>query len=465
MPYDRFSVGRVLHERGRWNDERDEFARDRDRILYSSAFRRLAGKTQVAAAGEFGLYHNRLTHSLKVAQLGRRLAERLRDQSEASRRPPKPSSKPPARQRIAPPNPDLVEAACLAHDLGHPPFGHIGEQSLCETYDRLAAEANPRGSRLAVQRLGGFEGNAQTFRVLGFISIRFPYEPRRGLNLTRATLDAATKYPWLRVNGRKVEDKWGAFAADAALLEDVRGPHGTDVDGPLCFEAQLMDWCDDVTYAVHDVIDFYRGGFIPLDRLLNLAGPRTKRVLSSEASAFLDTVCAHNTKVNRTTAEGAWAALAKYSSFTEPWEPRVSTKAATQAVTSRLITYFVGGVYFEGRPCRHDGTMVVDTNKDEADTKELAVKLLKELLRHYVIDQPALATVQIGQAKIVTTLLEAFESDERLLPVDRREDLDKHGDRLRAATDHVASLTEADAIALYRRLTGSRLGSLTDAVL
>src|SRR3954469_9194943 len=118
----------------RLRDIRTPFGHDRDRILYSSAFRRLAGKTQVVAVGEHGLYHTRLTHSLKVAQLGRRLAERLQatylDETQQALVPGVPT----------PADPDLAEASCLAHDLGHPPFGHEGEQALQAEFDRLLAE-------------------------------------------------------------------------------------------------------------------------------------------------------------------------------------------------------------------------------------------------------------------------------------------------------------------------------------
>lgn len=189
------------------SDQRRAFQRDRDRIIYSTAFRRIAGKTQVVAVEEFGLYHTRLTHSLKVAQLGRRLAERLQD-SFANTLNTSPN--------LIPPNPDLVEAACLAHDLGHPPFGHIGERELRRAFDRIAldrstaeADGNPTPEMIEDRALGrgGFEGNAQTFRLLTYLSARVPLEPRCGLNLTRATLDACTKYPWLRFHSGKFHDK------------------------------------------------------------------------------------------------------------------------------------------------------------------------------------------------------------------------------------------------------------------
>jgi dGTPase len=475
LPYDTLSFGRRVPEKRRAGDSREDFARDRDRILYCSSFRRLAGKTQVAASTEYGLYHNRLTHSLKVAQLGRRSAERLRDDYAASR------GSPGAPGTVAAPDPDLVEAACLAHDIGHPPFGHIGEKALCETFDRLAIalrgdaedfdaaplveKGTPSPQDLDVARRGGFEGNAQTFRVLDYLATRLPEDPFSGLNLTSATLDAVTKYPWLRVTGSTIRGKWGAVSDDADRLKHIRGKAGVRWKAPKCFEAQLMDWCDDVTYAVHDVVDFYRGGFIALNRLFALSGGPKHRSISDEASEFLSYFLQANPAVGARSARRAWIVIAELSDFTSPWEPSAKVKAATQATTSELITFFLDGLAYEGEPCRHNGRLLIDRDRDRARQKLVAVNLLQELLRFYVIDQPQLRTVQRGQWTIVSTLLEIFASDEELLPVDRREELARHHDLLRAATDHVASLTEAEAEGLYRRLTGHSLGALTDALM
>jgi len=174
------------------SDQRGAGQRDRDRILYSSAFKRLNGVTQVVAASEGTIFHNRLTHSLKVAQLGRRLAEHLLDQKGEREK----------AEAWGGLDPEVVDAAGLAHDLGHPPFGHIAEKAL----DDLVTNPSSAGLGDIPRNPDGFEGNAQTFRILTWLSAhhetKYP-----GLNLTRATLDATLKYPWPRNLQGSPEDK------------------------------------------------------------------------------------------------------------------------------------------------------------------------------------------------------------------------------------------------------------------
>ena len=230
--YSEFDSQRWVNEPNK-SVERTEFARDRARVMHSSALRRLGVKTQVMEAGQEDFPRTRLTHSLEVAQVGRELGSALGC------------------------DPDLVDTACLSHDLGHPPFGHNGETALND----LAKD------------IGGFEGNAQSFRLLTRLepkAVSPASGPRPGqtigLNLTRASLDAASKYPWTKQPGKV---KFGVYQDDADVFEWVReGITGTT----SCFEAQVMDWSDDVSYCVHDIEDAVFAGHVNIDILKSSTG-------------------------------------------------------------------------------------------------------------------------------------------------------------------------------------------------
>ncbi len=223
-------------------DQRQPGQRDRDRILYTTSFRRLAGVTQVATPIEGHVFHNRLTHTLEVAQFARRLAEKVL------------TEQPDLADQRGGIDPEVVEAAAFAHDLGHPPFGHVAEHEL----DVLALQNGA---------VDGFEGNAQSFRILTkAIAHRPAY---KGLNLTRATLNAVLKYPWMRdlsdPKSKKFR-KFGAYRSEASEFNFARqDSNNSDLQS---LEAAIMDYADAVAYSVHDVEDFYRAGLIPLERLV-----------------------------------------------------------------------------------------------------------------------------------------------------------------------------------------------------
>lgn len=430
-------------------DGRTPAERDRDRVLYAPAFRRLAGVTQVVGIGETQLFHNRLTHSLKVAQVARRMAEYL------ARRDPA------AADAAGGIDPDCVEVAALAHDLGHPPFGHVAEQKLQE----LLADA-------AFSGLDSFEGNAQSFRIITKLSVRTYLGDERGLNLTRATLRACSKYPWLQGDSpdEHKAKKWGAYRSESQELQfALDGAHS----GGTSVEAQLMDWADDIAYAVHDLEDFFRVGRIPLDRIATQAD--ASREFVSIATARLE-------------GKGLDAALCR-AAFddvgglrlsgllpVEPYSGSLRDQALLQTLGSALISRYVNAVNLG-----EDGFLVIDRRLEH----ELA--MLKQLTWHFVIDDPSLATAQRGQCAVIeglfNELISAAGSAKRLsdrlrLPTQLREflnlarnDRDTVGavggdDRLliaRAVVDYIASLTEHQAVSLYQRLTGATPVSALDA--
>ncbi|MFJ3333206.1 deoxyguanosinetriphosphate triphosphohydrolase [Streptomyces sp. NPDC086766] len=421
-------VGYAASAVERWAPEPDKrpgrtaFQRDRARVLHSAALRRLAGKTQVVTPGARSQVwdaspRTRLTHSLECAQVGRELGAALGC------------------------DPDLVEAACLSHDLGHPPFGHNGEQALNEF----------------ARDCGGFEGNAQSLRLLTRIEPkRFVRDPETdslvsvGLNLTRATLDAATKYPWPR--GAHPTDpasgKFGVYEDDRPVFDWVR----KDAPGTrTCFEAQVMDWSDDVAYSVHDVEDGLHAGHIDPNCLH--AEPERQAVFEVAVGRYVPA---------DTDPEELAEALDRL--LDQEWWPHgydgsAVAQARLKDATSQLIGRFClaaeGATREEhgsGRLTRYGAELVVP----RAARMECAV--LKAVADRYVMQRAEQERLRADQRIVVAELAEALtaRAPDGLDPQFRAL-FDEAGDdraRKRVVVDQIASLTDASARSLHARLTG-----------
>jgi len=229
----------------RKTDYRNPFQIDRDRIIHAHAFRKLQSKTQVFLSGEYDFYRTRLTHSMEVAQIGRSICHYLR------------SRKGPLRGNFFIDG-DLVEAVCLAHDLGHPPFGHSGERTLQEL----------------MLPWGGFEGNAQTLHLL--TATMYQNESGvRGMQPTRALLDGVLKYKKLFSEFAQPPAHHFLYDPQVAAREFVLGGaeipvklHGGErLNAFKSVECQIMDWADDVAYSLNDIVDGVKAGFLTLERI------------------------------------------------------------------------------------------------------------------------------------------------------------------------------------------------------
>jgi dGTPase len=377
-------------------------------VLHSGALRRLAGKTQVVEPGGSGVDwpgavpRTRLTHSLECAQIGRELGAALGT------------------------DPDLVDAACLAHDLGHPPFGHNGERAL----DEVAVSC------------GGFEGNAQSLRVLTRLEVKVD---GAGLNLTRAALDAATKYPWPRTgDDGAVRAKYGVYDDDVPVFTWLR--EGAPASG-RCFESQVMDWADDVAYSVHDLEDGIAAGLV---RLPDLRDPDERAALAQlAAELYLDDADAGlpdllddllSLPLWPADHDGAAAAQARLKALTSGFIGRFC-RAAQDATRDR---------HGPGPLGRYDATLVVPRQS------RAECALLKAVAARYVMARPGVLAAQERERELLTELVGLLRerAPDRLEPA-RADDWRAAPDdvaRLRVVVDQVASLTDLAATALHDRL-------------
>jgi dGTPase len=473
------------------------FRADRDRIVSSPFFTRLGGVTQVISPGGSGLLvHNRLTHSLKVAQVGRAIAERLTGDDRYRD----------LLDKLGGCDLDVVEAAALAHDLGHPPFGHLGEQVL---------------DRLARNRLGlpdGFESNAQSYRIVTSTEIRGA--ATIGLDLTAAVRAAMLKYPWTRYSypdphphrlapaprgaAAPADDpvsgsaKFGAYTTEVEDLRQAREPFAALIpDWQQTAEASIMDTADDITYAIHDVEDFYRVGVLQQGAVASelMAWQRDGVDLRALPQAALDAVARRpgssierlrrqlHRKDGWISDDEAFAATVEHiraeladGLLAAPFDGSVEAEQYVAGFSARWTRRLVDAIQVVPEPSVRSGHVLLDT------TQWHEVQLLKFVHRRFVLERPDLALHQRGQARLLATLVEALlawilDPEEQTRLPRRLHDLvelaeaeldEKTSDRAakargRAIIDFVASLTDGQAVALLDSLSG-RSGQLwTDA--
>lgn len=385
---------------------RTEFMRDRARVIHSAALRRLAAKTQVAVPWENDFQRTRLSHSLECAQIGRELGESLGA------------------------DPDLLETACLSHDMGHPPFGHNGEEALAEV----------------AQSCGGFEGNAQSFRLLTRIEAKTVDNDGKsvGLNLTRASLDAATKYPWARAENPR---KFGVYDDDTEIFNWVRA--GAPA-GRKCLEAQIMDWSDDCAYSVHDLEDAIFAGQVSVKNF-----DRDFDILFAEMGN------GYGSDATKEEAAAALTRLQGLSCWPINFDRSHRSLARLKDTASQLIGRFVLSAELETRKVHGDDPLTrYSANLEIPREQKIEVDFLKSVAGHYLINAAASQERYQKQKIVIHELVEMlyeaapkeldpiFEDDWKIASTD--------SERLRVVVDQIASLTDPGAYALHAQLSKRR---------
>jgi dGTPase len=424
--YQEFDVERSSGAGTEKGDFRSPFQVDRDRVLHTTAFRRLQNKTQVFWSGEYDFYRTRLTHSLEVAQIGRSICAWLLASTEDFS---------PDHTIDA----DLVEAVCLSHDLGHPPFGHAGERSL----NHFMAPH------------GGFEGNAQTLRLL---TERIFSQRRTGMDPSRAFLDGVLKYKSTWGDLGKAGGKAPAnhFVYDEqnhylrwALGEQEFPPElapGKGRDGFKSVECQVMDWADDTAYSLNDLADSVRAGFLTGESVRFWA---EKREVETGAESPLGDLI-------RAISRG------RIDSFVGH-RIGLYVKAARVEEDSNFLS---------GRSNRYRYRIVVD------EERQAESEVFKRLAFEVVFLSPQLKQLEHKGSLMLRRLWELFHRRYvegraidgqmfQVLPAEQAEEIERVetvGERARLVCDFLAGMTDGYAVRMYQRLFSPGFGSIGDLV-
>lgn len=425
---------------------RSPYRRDYARLIHSPAFRRLQGKTQLYPGHESDFFRNRLTHSLEVAQIAKGIAQQLNFKNKFLKKNPIDC--------------DLVEFAALAHDLGHPPFGHNGERALDD----------------CMKRWGGFEGNAQTLRILAvsekkatqndaFEGIDLQGNDRRiGLNLTFRTLASILKYDNEIPNSRRDSDKLvkGYYSSERLLVSKIRkhiAPDLTHSTSLKTVECQIMDIADDIAYSTYDLEDSLKGGFVNPLMLLSMA--RSDQGLLQRVTEKVNRECPdadHDSVLN---------AIADTFNISVDGKLKYDSSPLAEYKTSRLLSNngYVRTALTSSLVCKFINSVSIEINEKlpvmSRILMEPIIRLQVETLKHLnyevTIMSPRLKLVEYRGYEIVRTIFKTLSEDDGhlILPSDVRESfqrLKKSAERMRLVCDFVAGMTDRYAIEFFGRL-------------
>lgn len=421
MPHNRFYNAFDMQEWGtsRKTDYRSPFQIDRDRIIHAHAFRKLQSKTQVFLSGEYDFYRTRLTHSMEVAQIGRSICCFLLSRGD-----------PLAEDFYI--DSDLVEASCLSHDMGHPPFGHSGERTLQEL----------------MKRRGGFEGNAQTLHLL--CETMYQNETGvKGMQPTRALLDGVLKYKKLYPEFPTPPLNHFIYDSQGPVREWVFG--GNRIPGALMrgealndfksVECQIMDWADDAAYSLNDIVDGVRAGFLTVERVERwAAGEKVGALEQRHLDSLFDAI--RKDRLENTFSK-------KIGAFIQACRLRTRENFMSEKTN------------------RYKYDLVIEENaRSEAE-------FFKKMANDIIFESPQLEQLEHKARVILTALYEAIwenyvERSERvirILPsnVSRLIEAEKTQDgKARRICDFLGGQTDGAVVKTYRRLFDPEFGSFRD---
>jgi dGTPase len=423
--YDDWDAERRFAEDPAKDQKRNSFEIDKGRIIHSAAFRRLQGKTQVLGAGERDFYRTRLTHSLEVAQIGRGICNESENKTGFK------------------PDSDLVETICLAHDIGHPAFGHAGEEELHKQ----------------MLEHGGFGANPQNLRLVTFLEQKHKGGESEGgtydgggLNLSRAALDGLIKYSDLFKRPEFDGSSNFTYFEDETLLKWIKGGRKGK-----SLECQIADWADAVAYSVDDTEDAFRAGILDFEQMKQRAGQ-----ISNIAKKKLEKArIADDPSITAPTAiQDEAKKLEDISKILSLRQRKRALKAWTSGTIGRLLRPCEIVLRDENETCcRYKFELVVQPSA------HCLAQVLKTTAKLLVFDDPRVKTLEAKGVRILKELFVTFVDDQTLLPLDFQEYInDELGTKERLVADFVAGMTDRYAYAYYRRLFEPGAGSFYEDV-